>query len=417
MAPANAPSDSAVIAPAPPVAPANASTTIAAEPSAPAAAPEPSALSLPLEVHGFLSQGFMKSTANNYLGDSKQGSFAFTEVGINFTKDLTDRMRAGVQLFARNLGPIGNYSAQFDWFYLDYRVADWFGIRVGRTKLPYGLYNETSDVDVARVPVLLPQSVYPTEDRDFLLAQNGGEIYGFVPIGAAGELNYRAYGGTLFIDPAYEGVGDTLKSVTTPYIVGGRLMWGTPLTGLRLAGSVQATRLDFTINTPASSLTALSAAGALPPGFDGDITAKLPAILWMTSAEYSAGDLLLTAEYGRWHTKVEDSSLQTLVANTRATSERAYLMGSYHVAPWLTPGLYYSVLFPHVADRSSDRSMYQHDVAGTLRFDINAHWLLKLEGHFMHGTAALSSSLNGGAPLDTLTRDWGLFLAKMTAYF
>jgi hypothetical protein len=413
----NTPSDTAAVAPVPPAAPANLPTTSVAEPSPPAAEPEPSALSLPLEVHGFLSQGFIKSTANNYLADSKQGSFAFTEVGINFTKDLTDRMRTGVQLFARNLGSIGNYSAQFDWFYLDYRVADWFGIRVGRTKLPYGLYNETSDVDVARVPVLLPQSVYPTEDRDYLLAQNGGEIYGFVPIGAAGELNYRAYGGTLFIDPVYEGLGATLKSVTTPYIVGGRLMWGTPLAGLRLAGSVQVTRLDLGITVPTADVTALSAAGAVPAGFDGGLTAKVPAILWTTSAEYSTGDLLVTAEYGRWHTKIEDSSLPVLVANTRATSERFYLMGSYHVASWFTPGLYYSVLFPHVADRSSDRSMYQHDVAGTLRFDINAHWLLKLEGHFMHGTAALNSSLNGNAPLDTLTRDWGLFLAKMTAYF
>ena len=30
----------------------------------------------------------------------------------------------------------------------------------------------------------------------------------------------------------------------------------------------------------------------------------------------------------------------------------------------------------------------QHDVAATLRFDINSHWLVKLEGHYMTGTAA-----------------------------
>ena len=37
------------------------------------------------QIHGFVSQGFIKSTDNNYLGQSERGSFEFTEVGINFT--------------------------------------------------------------------------------------------------------------------------------------------------------------------------------------------------------------------------------------------------------------------------------------------------------------------------------------------
>ena len=97
----------------------------------------------------------------------KRGSFEFAEVGINFTKALSDRLRLGVQLFARDLGPIGNYDAKFDWFYLDYRLSDWLGLRAGRVKLPFGLYNEINDVDAARVPILLPQSVYSTRNRDY----------------------------------------------------------------------------------------------------------------------------------------------------------------------------------------------------------------------------------------------------------
>jgi hypothetical protein len=56
-------------------------------------------------------------------------------------------------------------------------------------------------------------------------------------------------------------------------------------------------------------------------------------------------------------------------------------------------------------------------VAATLRFDINSHWLVKLEVHYMRGTAALSSPLNDGRRLVDLTRTWGLFLVKTTAYF
>jgi hypothetical protein len=113
-----------------------------------------------VDVHAFVSQGFIKSTDNEYLAKSRRGSFEFSEVGVNLTRALGDKLRVGMQLFTRDVGPIGNYGARFDWFGLDYHFFDWLGVRAGRTKLPYGLYNETSDVDAARVPVLLPQSVY-----------------------------------------------------------------------------------------------------------------------------------------------------------------------------------------------------------------------------------------------------------------
>jgi hypothetical protein len=33
--------------------------------------------------HGFLSQGFLATSDYNYLGDTEDGSFQFTEVGVN----------------------------------------------------------------------------------------------------------------------------------------------------------------------------------------------------------------------------------------------------------------------------------------------------------------------------------------------
>src|SRR5258706_7896765 len=200
---------------------------------------------LSVEVHGFVSQGFIVSAVNNYLADSKDGSFEFTEGGLNFNKQLTDKLRAGFQLFTRKLGPIGDFNVKMDWFHLDYRFKDWLGIRAGRVKLPFGLYNDSSDIDSARVPILLPQSVYPTANRDFLLAQTGAEIYGYVRMRAAGAFDYRIYAGTIFIDvPQQPGSPFQVMDLKTKYVVGGRLVWETPLEGLRLAGSAQALRLD-----------------------------------------------------------------------------------------------------------------------------------------------------------------------------
>jgi hypothetical protein len=360
-----------------------------------------------VEVHGFVSQGFIKSTANNYLAYSERGSFEFSEAGLNVTKVLGDRLRVGVQLFTRDLGPIGNYQATFDWFYLDYRLADWLGVRAGRTKLPWGLYNEVSDVDAARVPALLPQAIYPIRSRNYLLAQTGIELYGFLPIGPVGGIEYRVYGGTIFLDQPATAGGFKLERLNVPYLVGGRLMWETPFIGLRTGGSVQALRLDYDLSGP-------SLVGQ-PGAPKGIASVKVPVVLWVLSVEYTGPNLLLAAEYGRWHVKIEDE-VPAILPPAKAVSERLYVMGSYRIGPWFTPGVYYSLYYVDVEKRKG-RQNFQHDAAATLRFDVSPHWLVKLEGHYMRGTADLTSDLNSGTPTAELDKLWKVLLVKTTVYF
>jgi hypothetical protein len=402
-----------------------AQTPTAQTPVAPTAAPPTAAPATaaaaeyhePLvNIHAFVSQGFIKSTGNEYLAKSKKGSFEFSEVGVNLSRALDQNMMVGVQLFTRDLGAIGDYRARFDWFEFDYHFFDWLGVRAGRTKLPYGLYNETSDVDSARVPVLLPQSIYPTANRDFLLAQTGIEVYGYVDLGPAGALDYRLYGGTLYLDLS-DTSSNRIANYGVPYLIGGRAMWMTPLPGFQLGGTVQALRLDG-VYTPSGpddpALGRLVQRGLVQSGYVGPISFELPVLLWLASLEYTAGDLLLASEYGRtWSdTDITKPAAASAAANT---SEAFYLMGSYRLSPWFDPGLYYSVLFPKVEDRRG-RDAYQHDVALTLRFDLTQFWILKAEAHYMRGTAALDVTLNG-APRDQLEKDWAVLLLKTTAYF
>lgn len=371
---------------------------------------------LALQVHGFVSQGFLFTTDNNYLAESERGSFEFTEVGLNFTQPLTDELRAGVQLFARDLGPLGNYSIKADWFYLDYRYANWLGLRAGRVKLPFGLYNEVNDIDQARVPVLLPQSIYPVQNRDFLLAQTGVELYGYVELAAAGALDYRLYGGTIFLETDLApGTPYEIERLNIPYVAGGRVLWETPLRGLRAGGTVQFLRLDADLLYDMAAFDPLVMAGDLPASFDGRVSAELPVLMWVASIEYAVDDLLLAAEYSRWNVDTE-SSEPMLFPESDSTQERLYGMAAYRINAWFEPGLYYSLYFRDVDEREG-REQQQHDVALTLRFDINNHWLVKLEGHYLNGTAALSAALNDGTPPSDLKRSWALFLVKTTAYF
>ncbi len=351
-----------------------------------------------VEVHGFVSPGFIMTTRNNYLAKSKRGSFEFTEVGINFTVPITDKLRTGVQLFARDLGPVNNYSPKADWFYLDYRFEDYFGIRAGRVKIPFGLYNDSSDIDAARVPVLLPQSIYSIQNRDFLLAQTGGELYGRLRMGALGAFEYRLYGGTIHLETQTT-VAAQARNIDVPYVVGERLLWETPIEGLRAGGGLQALRIDLDLLLPNRA----------------PIATGIPVVMWVGSVEYAFHDLLLSAEYSRWIVRLESSD-HTVAPPTRQIDERAYAMASYRINEWFQPGMYYSLYYPNVSRRSGREAM-QHDLAATLRFDINHNWLVKLEGHFMSGTAMLNAELNDGRLPSTLDRNWGVFLAKSTVHF
>jgi hypothetical protein len=368
-----------------------------------------------VQVHAFVSQGVIKTTANDYLAESERGSFEFTEVGINFSKSVSEKLRIGMQIFAHDLGPLGNYKPTFDWYYLDYRFFDWLGVRAGRTKIPFGLYNESADVDAARVPILLPQSIYPIDHREYLLAQTGGEVYGNRRLGPAGELEYRAYGGVLDLGvPTAPTPGITVSNFEMPYVYGGRLMWLTPLEGLSAAGSYQALRFDWDYNVAPELIMPLQGLGLLPAGFGGTLPVQFRVKLWVASAEYLAGNLAVAAEYSRWTGKFNSGAPKLLPP--RVVNERFYGMVSYRVAPWFTPGTYYSGYYPNRKERHG-RAAYQHDIALSFRFDLNEHWLLKAEGHYMIGTAALEPSLNDGKDRSLLEKDWAAFLLKTTAYF
>jgi hypothetical protein len=361
--------------------------------------PEGGALSV--DVHAFASQGFLVTTSNNYLvTDSVHGSFALSEAGINFTKSITDELRLGVQLFAQDFGVAGNYNVKADWFYLDYRFKDWLGFRAGRLKLPFGFYNEVNDIDSARVPILLPQSVYPLQARSYFFAQTGGELYGFARSPYAGAIDYRVFSGTIYIDPALViPPGSTVQlKLNVPYVVGTNLLWETPVEGLRLGGTMLAVRLDTTAFIP-----------SLAP-----IPLRTQSLLWIGSADYSVHNLVLSAEYSRWYT-TQDSPAP---GNTfRMLSEHAYAMATYRATSFFQPGFYYSLFYPDVHNREG-RANRQHDWAATLRFDIDTHWIVKLEGHYMAGTAGLMNPLAiDPTPINHLDRYWGVFVVKTTAYF
>lgn len=374
------------------------------------------ALSSPIEIHGFVSQGFIWSAKNEYLAKSKRGSFEFNETALNFTNQVTDSLRMGFQLLAHDLGPTGNYRPTFDWFYLDYQFRDWFGLRAGRIKMPFGLFNEFQDIDVARVPILLPQSIYQADHREYAFAQSGAELYGRASLGEVGALEYRLYGGGLAPElSAPQAPGVTASNARFPYVYGGRLLWSLPLEGLAFALSGQVLRLDTDVVIDPGLFAVFQAIGLAGPEVSNAFPVQFLVTRWVASIHYTAYDWDIAGEYSRWIGEFT-SPVPTLFP-PETVNERYYVMASRRLSSWFTPGVYYSAYYVNVLDRIG-HEQYQHDFALTTRYDLHSNWLLKLEWHLMRGTAALDNrALNEGRAMKDLAPFWGAFFAKTTAYF
>jgi hypothetical protein len=225
------------------------------------------------------------------------------------------------------------------------------------------------------------------------------------------------YGGTLSSDlPNAPKPGVITTEPSVPYLYGGRAMWTTPLDGLAAAFSAQATRFDTTLSFDPAVQAALEAVGVIPAGLTYPAPIEFRVSRWVASLQYQAHDLDISAEYSRWTGSFYIPFPALLPPES--INERYFVMASYRVMPWFTPGLYYSAHFDNVDDRDAP-GRHQRDAALTTRFDLNANWLLKLEGHLIRGTAGLDNpALNDAAQRETLEQTWwGMLLIKTTAYF
>jgi len=384
-----------------------------------AAPPAPDLVSRKVDVHGFVSEGGFVSTANDYIGASSHGSLKLAEVGLGLSTQVTDRLRVGAQLFARDFGAIED-APRFDWAFLDYRWKSWLGIRAGIIRMPFGLYNEYTDVDSARVPILMPQSVYSFRNRDVLLSHRGFAVYGNRALGPAGGLEYQVWLGALDVPSnALTLPGYTVDGIDSKYVTGAQVFWQAPLDGLRLGGTALRASLDFDVTIPPATTEALIAAGVVPPDYRGALVLSLrPDTLVIGSAEYLHEAWSFAAEYCRAFQRLR-SSLPAVQPTLEQDTEAFYAMASYRPSALLEVGSYYSVLHLDADDRHGRSPKYaesflafQRDLAATVRLDVNDHWLWKLEAHVIDGAASLDAATNPHP-----ARHWGLFLLRTTVTF
>ena len=387
-----------------------------------------------IDFHGFASQGYLKSNdGTHFFAESgkSDGSFDFTEYGVNAGMDLTDRIRIGLQIYGRNLGDMGDYEPTLDWAFVDYRFQDWLGVRAGRVKIAHGLYNEYRDYDMLRTSIFLPQSVYLESMRDaFNSLSYGFSLYGNYNFGAIGKFSYQAQLGVL--DPDDDGgVARYVESVwdlkvdemDNDWAYGLSLLWETPLEGLRLGYS------HFSFNLTSESTTrpsGLWSFAGVPVGFQADLDEQN--LDNVVSAEYTWRELILAAEYMYVPMKYTlNNDFVGVLLDGEPTIEGYYGSASYRFTDWFQLGVSYSVYYPNKKDKDGDGVAFMgqprwngwlKDLGVTARFDFLDNWILKLEAHQMDGGAVLFAE-------DHLQTDgsysnkehWYLFMAKISYSF
>jgi hypothetical protein len=333
-----------------------------------------------VQVHGFVSQGYVYTSGNNWLTmtTTGSGSPALTEMGLNVSTALTEKLHFSAQVYDHDIGWLGQYHPALDFATFDFRPKRWLSFRGGKVKTTLGLFTDSQDLDFVHPFALLPQSIYPIDLRDATIAHAGGDIYGTFSLGHKhGDLSYTAWGGRRY-DSLYSGYPHFLAShaITTSSDGGPQygvdLRWKTPLNGLMIGAS----RMN-------QSITGLGTVGGLP----NEEHSKHD---WTNDyyGEYTHGNLTIDGEYRRY---LRDQIIFNHAFEDVGDFRGWYFAGSYRFNKWFQLGSYYS----HYAFSSSFLKItpdmpagHDYDKVVTGRIDINRFWNVKVEGHFMDGYGA-----------------------------
>lgn len=369
------------------------------------------------QAHGFASQGYTLSSEYNFFGQSRNtGSLDFTEVGVNISGHVMPNLLIAAQGLYRNAGGADNEELRLDYAHFDYNLN--FedlkaGIRLGRVKVPFGLYNETRDVVWTRPGVFVPQSIYfdSLALRQPMIAADGGVLYGRYAFG-----NHALTSELLIADPQ-DGSGGATEFLTGIPNVRGN-MEGRPLiTGrvgyewlegrFKLLLSVVDLNREFKSDTPGVS--------------SGKVSALYP----LVSMQINLEDWTLTSEYGRVTT--ERAMFTAGRGPTETTSESFYVQAQYRISQNWSALLRYDDFAANVNDRDGERAaaltglpkhrFFSRDLTAGFRWEFIQNWMLAGEYHSIWGSGWVTPQDNPELDTGRGRERWDLFAIMLSYRF
>lgn len=369
------------------------------------------------QVHGFASLTLVNTTDNNFFGQSDDRiSKDFSEVGLNASWRLNPDIQLSAQLLSHRAGGTDDGGVR-----LDYGLIDWTawsredgrgGIRLGRIKTAYGLYNTTRDVPFTRPGIILPQSIYFERTRNLTVSADGAEIY-VDRYGEAGVLSASFAFGQPQTDT--EAGRAPLVGVNAPGHLDAKLAPDFQLMYEGFGGAGALYRLAFT----ATHLDL-----RYQPGFGDRLQAgRFTFTPLIFSAQYNAENWSLTSEYAFRRSSVTDFG--PFFYNGTADGRSYYLQGTYRLAPQWEALLRYDVYYADKDDRDGKEfaaatrlpgfTRFARDWTAGLRYDVTPQFMLRAEWHRVNGTGFLAVQDNPNP--QALRQYWDNFMLQASFRF
>lgn len=366
-----------------------------------------------LQIHGFLSQGFFHTSDNNVYGQSDDGiSPGLTEIGLNFSYQPLEYFSIAAQGLFRRAGEVDKGSVR-----LDYGLADLalyqnntsrIGIRGGRIKLPWGLYNETRDVAFTTPSIILPHGIYFDRSRSLLLSADGGAFYAQHSTDY-GDFSFKFNYGLLLNDNK-----ELQIAILTEAALGE--LTSEPSFMTQLAYEINGGEFIFAISYADLELK------YNPTSSDwlADGTLHFQPILF--SAQYNGEKFSLTGEYNLQFNEFKDFG--NFFPHIKQQAESWYIQAGYRIIPQVQATVRYDVRYVNKDDKNGDipasRGLPNHiafnkDWMFGLRWDINSNWMIRAEYHRINGTTWLTRADN--PDIQATKQHWDLFALQFSFRF
>lgn len=372
-----------------------------------------------VQLHGFMSQAFFNSSENNVYGQSEDGiSPGLTEIGLNLNYQPLNTLRFAAQGLYRRAGDVDPGSLRLDYGLVDFTMVDYgktlLGLRAGRVKIPFGLYNETRDVSFTHPTILLPQGIYFDRSRSLLLSADGGQFYAEQRTDF-GDFNFRFNVGMpandldeiktiVLATPQARGQFDTKPAIATQL--------SYELNGGEYIFAVSYMDLEFDYSPVPGEKTLVGVPLAKS-------TTRIQPLLF--SAQYNGENFTLTGEYNyRWNSFGGFAQF----GGGKFVTESWYVEASYRILPKLQATVRYDTISVDKNDRSGNGAeglgfprhvAFAQDWVFGLRYDITPSWMVRADYTRVHGTAWLPQADNPD-PFKT-AQDWDLYALQFSFKF
>src|SRR5579864_2273544 len=197
-------------------------------------------------LNGYLTQAYGRSDGNQILGIPRSGTADYRTAALQLRVDMGQEDSFWIQLGHDRLGasPAQQFFPEVgvDWLFYQHRFGD-RAAKVGRVKIPFGIYNEVRDVGTL-LPFYRPSTDFYGTGSFTTETVDGAELsYDALDLGGGWQLDADLYAGNWdFLAITTSG----LVQAKARGSVGGELWVTTPIRGLRLgAGGMR-----YTSETP-----------------------------------------------------------------------------------------------------------------------------------------------------------------------